>query len=231
MIVFEDEELLTTWLGEVPDDVRQECDLWTRWYHSAGAGGALGPLSLITILRQLGYAPPKTAERATEVDWRQVPVRTRVEAQFGGKWLPGEYLGFVESGTLAVRLDGDDFVHECRKTTVRLATDTMSVTPKKATQLVDDEPDEPLDVEFSVVADTGEFPVVQGYPKNPTHETSAYTAPENPGGEVVAGDKVLVADGDDVLNGVCVSVGDWVTVLIDGEEQPREFAPPSVTTL
>jgi hypothetical protein len=231
MIVMQDEELLATWLGEVPEDVRVECDLWTKWYHSAGAGGALGPLALIAMLRLLGYAPPKVEKTDAVIDWRQVPVPTPVDAKFGGVWMRGVYLGFVESGTLAVRLDGDDYVHECRKECVRMATDMMSVTPVEALEHVDIVGVvEPIDVEFSV-SDTGEF---RALPQNPQHETTSYVMPENPteGVAYEVGSAVLVGDGEDVLDGVCVSLGDGtVMVQVAGEEGPREFASASVTAM
>ena len=93
--------------SSIPPDVEAEYSIRANAYHRDGNSGPLRTLALIDLTRYLGLAPPNVAKKTAPVDWRQFPHdgSTRVEAYFFGAWMPGVYLGFVESGTLAVRLD------------------------------------------------------------------------------------------------------------------------------
>jgi len=120
----QDETSLRRMLGcEVPDEVRAECDLRTRMYHADGNSGPLGSVALIDMVRWMGLSPKNVERPVEQVDWRQYPQdgTVRVEARFFGQWMAGRFLGFVEAGTLAVRLEDDATVEECRPDMVRLA--------------------------------------------------------------------------------------------------------------
>jgi len=125
MIVPEDNAsiLRMTGLNEVPDDIAREYAIRARMYHSDGGSGAMGPLALIPLLRSLAYDPPSVKEQPVKVDWTQYPQdgSLRVEARFFGSWMLGSFLGFVEYGTLAIRLDETLEVKECRPDMVRIA--------------------------------------------------------------------------------------------------------------
>jgi len=102
-------------------EIEHEYKVRLQMYHRDGNSGPLGTLGLLDMLRFLKLAPPAAEERAPEIDWREMPQdgRVRVEARFWGSWMPGVFLGFIESGTLAIRLDHDPVIRECRKDMVR----------------------------------------------------------------------------------------------------------------
>lgn len=219
MIVLQDEELLHNWLGDdLPADVVTECELRTKWFHSAGSGGALGALSLIEMLRFLGYQPPAAEERPVDVDWRSVPHGTPIEAQFGGEWMPGTFGGIIMGGTLEVHLDGDEYVHECNRNAVRLAGDTAGLEPLTVLVTSEDEslPDEVAMAEYvepPQVEDTGAWPVV-------------------PEGDLVVGGDVLVESNGEILDGILVDIaGDKAYVVLEGQEGRTEFGVEHVTML
>lgn len=120
-----DEETLRriTGLENIPEDLLAEYNIWRKMYHSAGSSGSLGSIGCIGAARSLGYGPKVVEKVEEKVSWRDYPHdgSTRVEAHFFGSWQPGVYLGFVDSGMLAIRLDDDDNVKECLPHVVRLA--------------------------------------------------------------------------------------------------------------
>lgn len=121
----EDALRLATGLNELPKEVCDEYELWINCYHRTGGSGQLGAVGCVALVRLLGIKPPQLKQSQSAIDWREVPDdgSARVEALFFGGWQPGTFLGFVDAGTLAVRLDGEDVVKECRPDIVRLAPD------------------------------------------------------------------------------------------------------------
>jgi len=123
-----DEDTLGAILGgaALSEEVIQEYNLRLLMYHASGSSGALGAIGLIDLVRSLNYGPKPVAYSEPLIDWRDYPSdgSTHVEARYMGIWQSGVFLGFVESGSLAVRLEGDPVVRECNRGMVRLrATD------------------------------------------------------------------------------------------------------------
>lgn len=156
----------------IPRHVEEEYQLRLGMYHRGGASGPLGLIGLIDLARHLGCAPPAPQKAAAEtLDWRNVPTdgSARVAAYHRGAWRPGTFLGFVASGTLAVRLGHDPMVQEFRPVDVRLTAVAEEVDRDdeelaegpcyypKALVEVDGEPREALILE----ADQGEGALVQ----------------------------------------------------------------------
>lgn len=127
MIQSQDREMLGTMLGvdeqSLPERVEHECAIRTKLYHSAGSSGPLGALALIAMLRALDLGPKPDQDQPARIDWRQYPDdgTVRVEARYFGGWQPGVFLGFIANGTLAIRLDNQEGIAECRYDIVRLA--------------------------------------------------------------------------------------------------------------
>lgn len=117
---------------DVPDDVRREVSLRTILYHRDGNSGPLRTLALIDAIRFLGYEPHTEEPKPTAVDWRTVPDdgTVRVEARFNGTWMAGSYIGIVEHGTVAVKMDHDEFVRECRPDMVRFEGVEAKIEPE-----------------------------------------------------------------------------------------------------
>ncbi len=134
MIHPHDEQSLQRMLGmsNIPGHVRDEAELWTQMYHRDGNSGPLGSKVLIPLVRSLGYAPPQLT-KPTKAVWQDLPAGSRVEAYFMGLWQAGVFQGLGPGGVLAVKLDTDPNVRECRPDMVRLAG--SSETLAKATSL------------------------------------------------------------------------------------------------
>lgn len=125
MLIPEDEQMLCKILGvsALDADVVDEYQKRRKMYDRAGQSGPLGAVSLIDLLRHINKVAPGESKSAQQVvEWETLPQdgRTRVEARFFGGWVSGTFQGFVEHGTLAIRLDTDDYIRECRRDMVRL---------------------------------------------------------------------------------------------------------------
>ena len=193
-------------LQEVPENVLQEVQIRTQMFHRSGASGPLPVLGLIDAVRSLGLAPLPEVVSQAEVDWGRFPNdgSIRVEARFNGAWMPGVYLGFVEHGTLAIRLDGDSFIKECRKHIVRLASQ------------INDFEEEPLTAQQKLVLEEEkENPDIQ--------EPEAEAVEDLPGidwSKINPGDKFYYEHNDDYLDCEFVRLsGDLVTIKVDGRNR------------
>lgn len=124
MIHPQDEQSLLRMLGTGPFPVplMEEYEFRLSLFHRDGHSGPLGSIGLIDLVRSMRLGVRPAAKTDVRVNWRDLPQdgTTRVEARFFGAWQPGVFLGFVEAGTLAVRLDEDPIVRECRGDMVRL---------------------------------------------------------------------------------------------------------------
>lgn len=209
MLTVQDEQTLGRLVGgEIPEDLRQECEMRTRMFHSAGHSGPLGAVGLIDAVRSLGYKPPHVEPPVPKVNWRLYPQdgSTRVEAKFFGQWMRGRFLGFVESGILAVRLDDDEVVKECRPDMVRLVEteETSEEGPDARIELID------------AVADTAEMPAVSGVPDLINLQP---------------GDTLWIEEGDEVKDASFLSVEEdgGCIALVEGEEESRKIPAGSWT--
>jgi hypothetical protein len=116
-IIPDDELCIQQMLGivDIPEDIQREYLIRTRMLHRQLAGGPIGPIAIVDMLRFLDYAlpPPQVMNEDGRADWRRVEDGTPVEIRVDGKWF-GEnitYAGEVGGGTLAVNNNGriDEF--------------------------------------------------------------------------------------------------------------------------
>lgn len=241
MIHLQDRDSLARMLGngDVPDSVELEYGIRQRMYHSEGGSGPLGAMALISMLRFLGLGPDSGKEVQEQVNWLDIPDNgtVRVEAEFYNEWAPGTYLGIIEHGTLAVRLDCDPLVRECRPDKVRLSTRTdrpsaVSEAPAAAVlyepkqePAVEPEVAIPDNVEASPVDEVVETSVENG--DEPAESVAAASTGIN-WAKVNRGDKVWVEDGGDYVDGEFIAWrGEMVCVKVAGSE--REVQPDLVT--
>ena len=123
-------------VATIPEPVLAEYAIRAGMFHRSGSSGPLGPLALIDLIRFCGIKPPDAKPVEQVIDWMTMPHdgSVRVESRFFGSWEPGVYMGYVENGTLAVRLDADPTIRECRRDMVRLSAlpapkgDTVSLS-------------------------------------------------------------------------------------------------------
>ena len=211
----QDSQILQTLLGmeELPDDVVRECEMRCRWYHSCGAGGGIGPLALIDMLRFLGYERKPDPAAPVVVDWGRMPSdgSVLVEARHDRSdtvWFPGVYLGFISAGTLAIKT-GDGAVVECKRINVRLPY-VVSESPPQITDVASAAPPQPeLDETIEYI------PAVQAVPEY--FEGQMVTVPSDDGSELQA--IVSAVDGDEVL------------VRVRGDESDRLYRVSDVSPL
>ena len=197
----------------IPEAVAAEYEIRQSMFHRGGASGPLGVMALVDLARHLGLAPEPDPEQAAVADWRKVPAdgTARVEAQFFGEWVPGAFLGFVEGGTVAVRLDGDDLVRECRPGMLRLGGPPFPEPADDAAPVAEQDEEKP-------VPDAGE-PADDAVPvAEQDEEKPVLDAGETPDWEAVPVGTVVYLD----LNGETAEgklVGyedDVVSVDVDG---------------
>ena len=192
----------------IPDDILREVSMRTVLFHRDGNSGSLKTLALIEAVRFLGYEPQFEEPKAPVVDWRTIPGdgSFRVEARFNGAWMPGVFLGLVEHGTCAVRLDDDEFVRECRPDMVRIEGQEP-----KAADLVEDRK----------VRTKKEKKIEQPAPTRKVHTEDKNGDPVIDWAAVVPGDEFYAeVDGDYVESKLVSQDGDEVVVLV-GEEEKR----------
>jgi hypothetical protein len=214
MIHPNDEQSLIRLLGtsDIPKEVLDECAMRTRMYHADGNSGPLRTLALIDMLRFLGKKPPAPVIPKSAVDWRMYPQdgTVRVEARFFGAWQPGVFLGFVQGGTLAVRLDGDAMIKECNASIVRLAeyVTTEDLAHKEEAQASEEEkPDARV--------------ALLEQPKKADEEVEDVEPPKD-FAALKEGDLVYAEYEGEIHEAKYVSQSEeGVTVVLDGETEPR----------
>jgi len=138
VIVQADLESLKRMLGcdeqSLPKLLVREYSIRLRMFHADGNSGPLGSLGLIDLLRFLKHGPKPPPEPPRFVDWSRMPTNGSLQVEALSidnkkliqgnptkeEWRSGVYLGRVGVGGLAVRLDGDTWVHEFSQRDVRL---------------------------------------------------------------------------------------------------------------
>jgi len=206
--------------AQISESVLVEYELRLRMFHCDGNSGALGTIGIIDMLRSMKLGPPPRGEKQTTVDWSRIPMNgtVRVAARLPGddgqpQWAFGVYVGQVGVGKLAVRLDGDTWVHEMRRDDVRIARD---------------EPMEPV-----LSKDAPAIPAVPKEALVPRKEDED-TEPESsladiePWASMSIGDSVVVKEGEGRFQGV---QDDEVLVLLSGDLTPHSYGPELVTCL
>lgn len=128
MIVPDDEQCIQQMLGIdiIPDDIETEYMIRARMLHRQLAGGPIGPVAIVDLLRSLGYGPPPPPVVNAEgrIDWRRVERGTPVTIRLQGKWqdqLPTTFQGEIGGGTLAI-MENDRYINEYNAYDVRLST-------------------------------------------------------------------------------------------------------------
>lgn len=222
MIVTEDWETIQRMIGQevIPTEIVAEYETRLKMYHANGSSGPLGPIAIISLLRSWGYGPKPTPAAEAAIDWRKYSQdgSVRVEARFNGQWVPGSFLGFVEGGTLAIRLDVDDEIRECYSAIVRLAGD--------ATQQV-------MGV-FSAAKPNLALPVDGSLGGDGDGNEIESLGPQVDWQSVEAGEAVYIDDDGDSLDGQFVRIGAegpqglQLLVQVDGEDSPREVLAENV---
>jgi len=230
-----DEPVLLAITGQsrVSEEIAAEYEIRIGMYHRAGGSGHLGVIGLIDLVRSVGITPIPIIERPKKVDWRKYPQNgsTRVEARFFGTWQPGAFLGFVEAGTLAVRLDDDVVVKECRSDMVRLAQDQSPrrpvVEPERDTvSRSEDKPEYiPLEKMRSLLGSK-----IIDEPSEPDDGPEEADQPDVDINSISPGSRLWVALDGDVKGGTLISSdGDMVEVNLDGETKTQLVGADAVT--
>lgn len=213
MIHPDDDAALQRMIGktELPADVQEEYEIRATMFHRNGGTGPLRGLALVDLVRFLGYMPPRREKPSADVDWRKYPTdgSVQVEARFYGAWMPGRFLGFVEHGTLAVRLDEDSKVRECRKDMVRLVGIEEKLRPD-----ADDKPDARADL---LEDDEPPAPTVA-----PNLDATDWS-------EVAEGTAVWVDNDGDIEDAVFLRAADDKVIVRTQRNADEEFAADKVT--
>lgn len=210
--------------NSIPKIIRREYQIRLRMFHCNGNSGALGTLGLIDMLRSLKYGPAVPVDPPKYIDWTRVPTdgSVHVEAKTPAyekvmghmgrngseHWRPGVYVGRVGVGSLAVRLDGNQYVGEFAARDVRI--------PSAATEPEEDPADTPVVLKAEPEPEDL-VPLVPPSPKG------------NPLDRAVDGDPVWVEDRGDLVDGVFKGRNEHgVLIVVVGEPCARAFPPEKV---
>jgi len=212
MILENDRAVLVQLLcvDEIPAALEAEYEIWQSMWHRTGGTGDMGPMLLIPLLRSLRMGKAKAEQPQGKIDWTLYPQdgTVRVEARYMGQWMPGKFIGFVEHGILALRLDDDPMVRECRPDMVRLSVD-------QSPRATDDE--------VSPAAKLLDVPIApESVPDEVLEDDMPDTDVEPDIGALPAGAEVYVEDGPDTLDAELVGPADepgMFKVKVDGVER------------
>lgn len=220
-----DAQQINAMLGvqEPPKEMEQEYLARLRMLVLAGwpTDRPLGPITLVDMLRSLGFDPPE--ELSPDVPWDRYPVdgSIRVEARWkignGYHWLRGVFRGVANAGIITVQLESEPIARDFLTSEVRHAAnqcrrdcDTVS---RYLTEPIDAS-GAPRDME---VPDIG--------PDDPTEIAVSPPAAEEFDWEIVAqGTPVCVSDDTVTRDGTFVAAKDQcVAVTLDGENFYRWY--------
>lgn len=223
----QDQDNLTKMIGKEPNaEVLAEYQERIQFYHRGGGSGPLGPLGLTDLLRYMGYSPPSHKKMDGVTDWHAIQLRHPVEAYFFGQWIPGTFEGFVESGTLAIRLRDDPIVRECRRDIVRLA----ALDPYASQRAQDAPPPRAALLQEAPLVHPPKAKSKAKPKQNPRLEqlSSALdaeepSAPHDPASEETPGAELLNS-GTEPYPWDTASEGDVVWVSLDGDFHDGEYA-------
>ena len=228
----------------ISDNLMYEYRTRIRMFHSDGHSGPMGTLGLLDMLRHMKLGPKPSPESAIVTDWNKMPTNgtLRVEVCHKDKdddgeevitWMSGMYIGRVADGLLAVRLDGDTWVHEYRPFDVRLLIIKDEMPPKKPKKVVEPEP-----VRIPLASETWLHEVPEPEPE-PEPEPDPMPAPPvfaPPVVELVEladpGDEVWVTTDGDIKDGTYQgrdSTSGKVFVQLLDEESPRLVDAKQIT--
>jgi hypothetical protein len=92
-------------ISPVPEELEAEYELRLRWFHADGHSGPLGTVSLIALIRGMGIGKAMAPEVPKQVEWRDQTYTARVGVNTTEGLKTGTFVGMVQAGTLAVRID------------------------------------------------------------------------------------------------------------------------------
>lgn len=126
-LIPEDELCVQQMLGidVIPEDIEIEYMIRVRMLHRQLAGGPIGPVAIVDMLRYLNIGPPpaQVVNEDGQADWRRVVVDTPVEAMVDEEWVAGLFAGEVGGGTIAVKINGK--IDEFNSFQVRIPQETL----------------------------------------------------------------------------------------------------------
>jgi hypothetical protein len=234
MIVPDDELCIQTMLGidAIPEDIEHEYMIRVRMLHRQLAGGPIGPVAIVDMLRSLDYGPPTLVQDKDRksIEWRSMEVGTQLHVFKGGKWrkdLHATFQGEVGGGTIAVKIDGRiDEYNACdlRLTDNGLPADVdvesftapaMQVAPQADARLslLDDKNEVEMKLESEKIHPDDEPPIPP-----PVKQVNW--------GTVKKGTEVWFRDGENVYDASfqrCVGNG-MAVITIAGEEESRDVS-------
>lgn len=238
MLVPDDELCIQMMLGidQIPADIQHEYMIRARMLHRQLAGGAIGAVAIVDMLRSLGYGPPPAGKTGDDgrIDWRKIEIDTPVNVCTNGTWtLNSEnitFQGCVGQGTLAVRCLGQ--INEYNAFDVRLAdiglpndVDEDSFTkpgrhespkPDARIDLIPDDAVSQDDADNGFESEIEQSEIGDEGPPNVTQKVHWQ--------KVRKGTPVWFRDGDDMKDAKflrCHKTG-MAKILVEGENEPRE---------
>jgi hypothetical protein len=237
----QDEQSLQRFLGcqEVPPAVAAEYAIRKRMFDMDGSAGPLGTVGLIDLVRSLGLGPKAPEPIPTDVNWRDYPQDGSVRVMAGpffGDMQAGTFLGFVQNGTLAIKTDFDQVVHECRRDMVRLSTtpvpisDNLSLNQPDARAAILDAPAQ-TQPEAQGGEEAPSVPqsapvVVQGANERPTWQAD----PSFDWESVAPGEAVWVSHQNDVIDAKFTRLGLPGEVIVTLEDETTLTVPANSVT-
>lgn len=225
----------------IPPAVVTEYRIRLRMFHSNGHSGPLGTIGLIDLLRSFKLGPKPLPLPPRCVDWSRMPRNgsLRVEAHvllLNGvdEWRSGVFLGKVGVGGLAVRLDGDTYVHEFSGKDVRLPVPGMEVESPAESAAPPKEKKKEKPQPSWLRKKNGQ-PLASSPPPPPPPPPTPPPPPPPPPHPAAAldnaheGDVVWVKVDGDIRDGVFRGrTADGILVLVEGEPAPRTFAASQI---
>ena len=226
MIVPDDEICIQNMLGvdAISPVIEEEYLVRARMMHRQLAGGPIGPVAIVDMLRFLGFGPPvpSTGTSGKPVVWRDIDVGTDIELHFEGQWKGGyTFQGEVGGGTIAIK-DGrriDEYpAWRVRLSTMGLAPDLNreSFTAEAQTERVEGDARAGLENEVETKLQNVETDSVD----------ELVVAPKVNWGQVKKNTAVWYRDGEDTFDASftrCVKDG-MAIIRVDGESDERTVA-------
>jgi len=245
-LIPDDELCVQQMLGivDIPEDIEREYMIRARMLHRQLAGGAIGPVAIVDMLRSLDYGPPppQVVNADGNADWRRIDPGTEVEVRISGEWVRGDctFAGEIGGGTVAVKVKGN--IDEFNSFDVRIPSgelpsdvdaESFSVEADRPVgdarlSLLNDDPSK--DIEPLPKNEVEKLPVqgdIGSDDEVPPHRPATMVAGEKIDWRTVKkGSEVWLRDGDDIRDAKFlrnVNPGKAV-VVVDGAEREVDRA-------
>ena len=232
MIVPDDELCIQTMLGidAIPEDIEHEYMVRVRMLHRQLAGGPIGPVAIVDLLRFLDYGPPTVIKDkdSKAIQWRSLELETQLDVFKGGKWrkdLHATFQGEVGGGTIAVKIDGR--IDEYNSCDLRLAENGLPSDVDLESFIEPGKHEAPqADARLSILDDKNEVEMkIESEKIHPDDEPPIQPPLKNVNwGTVKKGTEIWFRDGEDVYDAIfqrCVGNG-MASINIAGEDETRD---------